>query len=50
MMRPHLQIVAIITDTFLKPFIDVLARLCGRIHVTHAKGKPKDGSDNVHQA
>jgi len=46
----YVQVIGIITATFIRPFVDVLARLFGRIHVTHAKGTPKDSMEDVHLA
>ena len=42
--RIRIQIIAIVVDTFIKPIVDVLARLLSAIHVTHAQGKPRDPS------
>jgi hypothetical protein len=46
-----LQVISIITDTFIKPIVDVLSRCLSNIHVTHAKGTPRDPSaHNLHMA
>jgi len=44
-------VISIITDTFIKPIVDVLSRCLSNIHVTHAQGKPRDPSaHNLHMA